>query len=73
MKLVKSTERITKVKEGKKVLFEIISNRKGTRFSGVKNGLAIVLECKSIDECLIKTLDKLNIINKDFQNRLATV
>ena len=73
MKLVKSNERITKVKEGRKVLFDIISNRKGTRYSGVKDGLAIVLECKSIDECLIKTLDKLNIINKDFKNRLVTV
>ena len=73
MTLVKTSERITKVKEGKKVLFEIISNRKGTRFSGVKNGLAIVLECKSIEECIDKTFDKLNIINEDFKNRLITV
>jgi len=73
MKLVKTSDRITQVKQGNKILFEVIANRKLTRFSGVKSGLGIVLECKSIDECVGKTLNKLNIINEDFKNRLITL
>lgn len=73
MKLVKKSERITQVKEGNKILFEVIANRKLTRFSGVKSGLGIVLECKSIEECIEKTSEKLNIINEDFLNRLVTI
>ena len=73
MKLVKTSERITQVKEGNKVLFEVIANRKCTRFNGVKSGLGIVLECKTIEECIDKTMSKLNFINEDFKNRLVSL
>ena len=73
MKLVKTSERITQVKEGNKVLFEVIANRKCTRFNGVKSGLCIVLECKTIEECIDKTMSKLNFINEDFKNRLVSL
>lgn len=73
MKLVKTSERITQVKEGNKVLFEVVANRKCTRFNGVKSGLYIVLECKTIEECIDKTMSKLNFINEDFKNRLVSL
>ncbi len=73
MKIVKATERITQVKEGNKILFEVIANRKLTRFNGVKSGLAVVLECKSIEECIEKTMNKLNFINEDFKQRLISL
>ncbi len=73
MKLVKKSERITQVKEGNKILFEILANRKATRFSSFKSGLGIAIECKSIEECIEKTSEKLNFINEDFLNRLVTI
>ena len=73
MKLVKTSERITQVKEGNKVLFEVIANRKCTRFNGFKSGLGIVLECKTIEECVDRTMSKLNFINEDFKNRLVSL
>jgi hypothetical protein len=73
MKIVSVSERVTQVKEDNKIMFEVISNRKKTKFNGVKNGLGIVLDCDSIEECIEETISRLNHINEDFKKRIINI
>jgi hypothetical protein len=73
MKLIKKHSRLLQLKEGNRIIFEILISRSGNRFNSFKNGLGIVSESKSIDECIDQTFSKINMINEDFKKRLITL
>ena len=73
MKLVKVSERLTQLKEGNKIVFEVITNRNKTKYHSFKRGLGIVNDCESFDECVEKTFERIGMINEDFLNRLVSL
>ena len=73
MKLVKKSERLTQVKEGRKIVFEILVSRDKKKFHSFKNGLGLVNDCTSMDECIKKTFDRIGMINEDFLKRLVSI
>ena len=73
MKLVKIHKRLVQLKEGNRIVFEILISRSGKRFNSFKNGLGIVSECKSINECIEQTFNRMNMINEDFKKRLISL
>jgi len=73
MKLIKKHKRLIQLKEGNKIIFEILISRSGKRFNSFKNGLGIVHECISLEDCIDKTFDRMNMINIQFKKRLITI
>ena len=73
MKLIKKHERLLQLKEGRKIIFEILISKCGKKFHSFQRGLGIVSDSKSIDECINKTSEKINFINEDFKKRLISL
>ena len=73
MKLIEKHSRKLQLKKGNKIIFEILISKSGKRFHSFQRGLGIVSECKSVDECIEKTFERFEMMNKDFQSRMITI
>lgn len=75
MKLVKKHKRLLQLKEGNRIVFEIlISNgRHGKTYGSFKNGLGIFCDAKSISECIEETFKRQGIMDVEFKKRLITI
>jgi hypothetical protein len=74
MKLVKEHKRLTQVKNGNRILFKVLESRDGKKFHSMyKGGFGIIPDCKSFEDCIERTFERLHIINEDFKNRLITL
>ena len=52
MKFTQKNDRLTQVKEGRKVIFEILQTRNGL-FTGFEyRGLALASDCETIEQCV---------------------
>ena len=69
MKLIQKHSRLTQVKEGRKVLFEILETRSG-KFNSLQNNLGLVSDCDSIEECIDLTIEKVAFLKTAFSNML---
>ena len=70
MKLIKKNDRLTQLKKGRKVVFEILQSRK-SKFTSFQHGLAIVTDCETLEQCLQATEKRLQFLNAEFKNRLV--
>ena len=70
MKLIKKNDRLTQLKKGRKVVFEILQSRK-SKFTSFQHGLAIVTDCETLEQCLQATKKRLQFLNAEFKNRLV--
>lgn len=64
--------RITKVKEGRKTIFEILAGKDG-KFHSFSHGLGICSYRNSIQECITDTIAKIDFINEDSKKRFITI
>ena len=70
IKLIKKNDRLTQLKKGRKVVFEILQSRK-SEFTSFQHGLAIVTDCETLEQCLQATEKRLQFLNAEFKNRLV--
>lgn len=71
MKLVQKTNRLTQVKQGRKVIFEILQTRNG-KFTGFEyRGLGLISDCETVDECVAQCITKKQHLIEDFKKRLV--
>jgi hypothetical protein len=70
MKLIQKNKRLYQLKKGNKIMFNILSSKCGTRFNSFQNNLGIVVDSKSIDDCVKETFSRINIMNVEFEKRL---
>ena len=71
MKLVQKTTRLTQIKQGRKVIFEIMQTRNG-KFTGFEyRGLALASDCDTVDDCMNKCIEKKQHLIEEFKNRLV--
>lgn len=70
MKLIKKNDRLTQLKKGRKVVFEILQSR-NSKFTSFQHGLAIVTDCETLEQCLQATEKRLQFLNAEFKNRLV--
>lgn len=73
MKLIQKHSRLLQLKKGNKIIFEILISRNGKKFNSFQRGLGIVSECKSLDECIEKTFERIDMMNEDFKKRIITI
>lgn len=71
MKLVQKTDRLTQVKQGRKVIFEIMQTRNGM-FTGFEyRGLALISDCETIEQCVNQCIAKKQYLIEEFKKRLV--
>lgn len=73
MKLVKKHKRLLQLKKGNSIIFEILISRCGKRFNSFKNGLGIVADSKTLNNCIEQTFIRQNIMDIEFNKRLITI
>ena len=73
MKIVQKHARLTQVKNGNKIVFEIMHSRCQTRFHSFQHGLDVVLDCKSIEECIERTFAKIDYLNAELVKRMISL
>jgi len=70
---IKTDGRLTKIKQGRKVIFEVMQSRNGKKFHSFKSGLGLVLDSLSLEDCIEESFNRIGIINEDFKNRLISI
>ena len=70
---IKTDGRLTKVKQGRKVIFEVMQSRNGKTFNSFRSGLGLVLDCESLEDCIEESFNRIGMINEDFKNRLISI
>lgn len=61
MKIIQKHKRLYQVKEGRKILFEILVSKDGKRFHSFKDDLGIVSDRNNIEECINDTFKEQKI------------
>jgi len=72
MKQVKKHSRLTQFKKGNKIIFEILETKNG-KFYSFENGLGIVNDCLSFEECAEKTIERMAYLKEEFLKRLIVM
>jgi len=70
---IKTDGRLTKIKQGRKVIFEVMQSRNGKKFNSFKSGLGLVLDSLSLEDCIEESFNRIGMINEDFKNRLISI
>ena len=70
---IKTEGRLTKIKQGRKVIFEVMQSRNGKKFNSFKSGLGLVLDSLSLEDCIEESFNRIGMINEDFKNRLISI
>ena len=70
---IKTEGRLTKIKQGRKVIFEVMQSRNGEKFHSFKSGLGLVLDSLSLEDCIEESFNRIGMINEDFKNRLISI
>ena len=65
MELIKKHSRLLQIKEGNKIIFEILISKSGNRFNSFQYGLGLCNERKSLSECIIDTFEKIDFLNNE--------
>ena len=73
MKLIQKHSRLLQIKEGNKIIFEILLSRKKDKFNSFKHGLGICSDCQSLSECIENTFNKIEYMNKELAKRLVVI